>query len=271
MSPLHRSLLNAAVGATLALPGPVAAESVPTAAPDPAAANPAMTETAPASPAAEEEEPFLVPRTQYWYWSRGLGFQGLGNPVGTLTTPGRANVPGIPFPVPIPSQVPINLEASPSYAAQLAAGYQFDDARVELELLYGSSNLSTLTFGTPVNLATSVTARVSNYVATINGIYDFPTGTRFRPYVGAGLGAAYVVGSSGAVGTTGVNVIGPNNIVPAMRLRAGLEYELWPRRTIYLEPSLLVLAPFTTGSGPGAVAYDSLKAFNLILGIRFGI
>lgn len=78
------------------------------------------------------------------------------------------------------------------FSGEVAAGYQYKDARFELAVGYGALNgsggtINTTVQNTPVNF--DYDADVSgDYVSIlVNGYYDIPTGTKWRPYLGGGV------------------------------------------------------------------------------------
>lgn len=64
-------------------------------------------------------------------------------------------------------------------------GYRYGDFRVEGEVLYGRSHADHVSFP---GGGGDLSGYYDMWGATVNLLYDFSTGTRFRPYVGGGLG-----------------------------------------------------------------------------------
>ena len=79
---------------------------------------------------------------------------------------------------------------NPGYSVNLSGGYAWENGlRAEGELWHSSNEIDhvearPLQNATNGNLATSI--------AFANGLYDFHTGTMFTPYLGAGVGIAYM-------------------------------------------------------------------------------
>ncbi|MEI6426932.1 MAG: P44/Msp2 family outer membrane protein [Pseudanabaena sp. ELA607] len=101
-----------------------------------------------------------------------------------------------------------------------AVGYQFQDFRAEGELLYVKQDLD----GSSVPNV-SATGGFSTIALMANGYYDIPTGSGFKPYVGGGLGLAFVsadlglkdnAGNAGSVSASGSSF--------AYQLKAGVTY-----------------------------------------------
>lgn len=88
-----------------------------------------------------------------------------------------------------------DLEMDVEYAVGAALGYRppvgagfLANTRYEIELMYRETDFNRLSNSTiaPGGFGGSV----ESYVAMANAYYDFDTGTRWTPYIGAGLGAA---------------------------------------------------------------------------------
>ncbi|NEQ98341.1 MAG: porin family protein [Cyanothece sp. SIO2G6] len=86
--------------------------------------------------------------------------------------------------------VDISVDTDTGFGINGAVGYQFEDARAELELGFGTNTVDDVTVdGTEVD----ADGRLNNWTLAANGYYDIPTGSAFRPYVGAGVGIARLV------------------------------------------------------------------------------
>lgn len=100
-------------------------------------------------------------------------------------------------------------------------GYRFGDFRVEGEVMYGRSGADHISFS---GGGGDLSGYFDLWGATINFYYDLPTGTGFRPYVGAGLGGilleAHNITLAGFPPTHG------SNRLLAYKLMAGISYAL---------------------------------------------
>lgn len=109
-----------------------------------------------------------------WYVAADVGYVGISDGsydfIGAAVIPHRAEFDG-----------------GLTYSVQ--AGRRFDELRVEVELARRSNDADR--FGSILDI---VPARGSLDATSLmlNGVYDFPIGERFQPYVGAGIGAARV-------------------------------------------------------------------------------
>ncbi len=70
-------------------------------------------------------------------------------------------------------------------------GYDFLGPRVELETIYRSNNANTA-FAPPGAAPNPISVNTQQTAIMANGYYDFLAGSRFVPYVGAGVGIAFV-------------------------------------------------------------------------------
>ena len=123
------------------------------------------------------------------------------------------------------------------FGLRLAAGtvkpLDSNQLRAEFELGWNSnardSNGYTFRIKTPYNQ--KFATKLSVYSAMLNLYYDFNTGTKFTPYVGAGLGYAYLKNKTKVTGPAGSGAYinqgsseGDHNI--AYNISAGVSYAL---------------------------------------------
>ena len=145
------------------------------------------------------------------------------------------------------------------FSGEVAAGYQYKDARFELAVGYGSLNGSGGTVNTTVqNTAVNFDydADVSgDYVSIlVNGYYDIPTGTKWRPYLGVGLGYVNV-----SVGDTIFNtdfgqvevITGNSAGTFGYQGKLGLSYEALPKGNVFGEAAYLGTTSYKNYSGLG--------------------
>lgn len=107
------------------------------------------------------------------------------------------------------------------YAVAGQIGYGFGQIRLEGELGYRQNNLSKFTdaAGTP-----SAGGDIGGISAMANAFYDFDTGTRLTPYLGAGAGGLDV--SAGNIAAGGVGVTNASQFVFAYQGIAGASYAI---------------------------------------------
>lgn len=130
-------------------------------------------------------------RDNGWYVSIGPNLV-FGYPVdiasdGTVPITTAPLFPGGPA---IVTDIPIDisLDTDTGFGINGAAGYRFDDARVELEVAYTNNDVNGVTVN---NLAEiPLDGGIESAQVMVNGYYDIPTNSRFSPYIGGGVGVA---------------------------------------------------------------------------------
>jgi len=135
-----------------------------------------------------------------------------------------------------------------------AFGWQFSDGRLELEGGYYKSEVETIA-------DISVTG-IEYTMATLmfNGYYDFETHSDWRPYIGAGIGAANIF----------VDVPGSKDDAYAIayKLGAGLGVDVSRHMTFDLGYMLLLTSDFSLTTPDGAFV-ESIAGHTVTLGVRF--
>ncbi|GEO80288.1 OmpA family protein [Pararhodospirillum oryzae] len=152
--------------------------------------------------------------------------------------------------------VDADVETDLGYAAGGTAGYAFGGGpRVELEATWRRNNIDNIG---PL----SNDGDLSSVALMVNALYDIPTGTKFYPYVGAGIGwvigmmdSDIADGTSGAFGYQGI---------------AGVGYNITDNVGMTLDYRFLG----TTGMKFDAVAdrdsdYDNYLNHTVMLGLRY--
>ncbi|MEB3173587.1 MAG: P44/Msp2 family outer membrane protein, partial [Cyanobacteriota bacterium] len=161
------------------------------------------------------------------------------------------------------------------FAGEIAGGYQFRDFRVELGIGYGGLNggggtvSGTDPLGQPVSVPYSADVSGDYVSVLVNAYYDIPTGTKLRPYIGAGIG--YVNVSFGdvsfATDAGQVEVVtGNSGGAFGYQGKLGLSYEAIPKGNIFGE---VVYLGSTNPSGTSG-SYSALGVWRLALGWRQG-
>ncbi|MGK7889959.1 MAG: outer membrane protein [Leptolyngbyaceae cyanobacterium] len=120
--------------------------------------------------------------------------------------------------------VDISVDTDTGFGINSALGYQFDDARAELELGFGTNPVDDVTVaGTEVDSD----GRLNNWTIAANGYYDIPTGSALRPYVGAGVGVAWLVADDVSVDlpVAGEADLDDSGVSFIFQAQAGLAYD----------------------------------------------
>jgi len=99
-----------------------------------------------------------------------------------------------------------------------------------------------------------------------NGYYDFQTGTRFVPYVGAGIGFADVTMSG--VSINGVPATNDSDLAFAYQGMAGVGYQLTDNGTIYTGYRYFAVDDPTFDDTTGEKFHSELATHNLEVGYR---
>jgi opacity protein-like surface antigen len=196
-----------------------------------------------------------------WYGGLGIGYS---SP--SLSSSTQINILGIP------ATVNTNLTGDSSLGYNGFVGYKMKGGfRGEGELFYTNSRITGASasgtgFGlnTP-SVSVGANGSVSNLAVMLNGYYDFGTGSKFTPYVGAGIGYGSTNVTSNATVTIAGNTIPvlPNNPSSsgfAYQVKAGVGYALTERNDLYLQYRYL-----NTGGGVNA----SLNSFELGTKLNF--
>ena len=115
-----------------------------------------------------------LPASNYWYVSGSLG----------IASPSNVKVRNA-F-----DQDNLGLDSTAQWSS-IAGGYQLKNYRTELELNYSSFRINK---GTVNTQSFPSDGNVSTTSVLVNGYYDIPTGSKFRPYIGAGIGVGIING-----------------------------------------------------------------------------
>jgi len=120
-----------------------------------------------------------------------------------------------------------------AFSFNAAFGYQFQLFRAELEVGNQFLSAKNLDYDLNTRLPRTVTPTGNMSATTIllNSYFDIPTGSKFRPYVGGGLGLGVITGKI-------ENFFGGyslNGTAFAYQLKTGLQYEIARKANIFGE------------------------------------
>ncbi|NJN29142.1 MAG: outer membrane beta-barrel protein [Synechococcales cyanobacterium RM1_1_8] len=148
--------------------------------------------------------------------------------------PGFGLPPIVVAPIPV-EPIDISVKTDTGFAISGALGYQFRDARAELELSYNRNNVSGVDTDGFGNLA-NASGRFDVWSLSANGYYDIPTGTAFRPYIGGGVGIARLTADDVNVGVPalGTASLDGSGISAIFQAKAGLAYDISPNASVFL-------------------------------------
>jgi opacity protein-like surface antigen len=138
---------------------------------------------------------------------------------------------------------------SPKWGEGIGAGlgYRYADFRIEGEIMYGRNDADRVSFS---GGGGDLSGYFDMWGATANLYYDIPTGVRFRPYVGAGLGG--VILEAHDVALAGFSPTRGKNTLFTYRLMAGVSYGLTDAWRLILGYRLLGMGgqDYETGGVP---------------------
>ena len=123
------------------------------------------------------------------------------------------------------------------WTADVAVGHQFDDNfRAEAELLYSDADHK------------NSDGKIKVLAGLANAYYDFNTGTKFRPYIGAGVGIGQVKLDDGPVDDDDTGF--------AYQLMTGVSYPINDKLSAQVGYRYLGVTEVEVGSGPRAIQGD---------------
>ncbi len=179
----------------------------------------------------------------------------------------------------ITSNIVIESQFDPGFVIDAAVGYEHPSGlRGELALGYRLHDVDTLTItndggvgvflgvGSLNGLGATADGDVQTISIMANGFYDFDFDSKFKPFVGAGLGAAFI-GADVSVG--GVNIVDDNDEVFAYQGMLGISYAFSGEVTASLLYSYFATTDpeFTDAAGG---SFDSeYSSHNVMVGLRF--
>lgn len=149
------------------------------------------------------------------------------------------------------------VDAGTGYAVGGALGFRYDNGfRTELEYRYQSSDLDEVRFNAPTAPTVAPDASLAAHFLMTNVIYEFRNSSRLTPYIGGGVGAAWVTSWTGPGDATG------RDLTYAYQGRAGLAFALnettrLGAEYVYVRTGELTYGPESfTPTGPGGPKID---------------
>lgn len=136
-----------------------------------------------------------------------------------------APVFGVPVPPIEVAPIEISVDTNTGFGINGAIGYQFEDARVELDAGYSQNTVDGVTING--GDAVPLDGRFEVWSLSANGYYDIPTNSPWRPYVGVGAGIANLSAQNVEVNIPVVGQAGLNDsgISPIFQAQAGVAYD----------------------------------------------
>jgi opacity protein-like surface antigen len=183
------------------------------------------------------------PESDYWYLSGSLGAS-FPNDV-TLAQDGDS----------------LSIGRDTAFQGNIAAGYQWKQARAELELGHGSYGINSINF---LDESIPASGSVDATTLMVNGYWDIPTGSKWRPYLGAGIGVGFVNAKS----ENDEELV--NGTALALQGKAGVQYEVTKKGNAFLEVKYQNIGGFSSDSDFGSIDVDSSNSFGVGIGYRQG-
>src|SRR5216683_1236159 len=169
--------------------------------------------------------------------------------------------------------------AKAGYAYRAAVGvYRAPQVRVEGEVGYRRAGLDKLSLNNdgglgaaagaaPLSGSVAASGHVTAISAMLNAFYDYDTGSAWRPYIDAGIGAARL--SMKNVAAAGVPVVNAFDSVFAYQLGLGIGYEVTKSLTLALDYRYFTTLDPTFRDAAGNSFNSEFTSHNLSLGIRY--
>jgi opacity protein-like surface antigen len=159
---------------------------------------------------------------------------------------------------------------NPGYDVTGAVGKELGHGfRAEGELGYHHIDMDHATVYSPGALGVSsghAGGDASAFSVMGNGYYDFDTGTRWKPYLGGGLGFANV--NFSGIGINGRPVTDDNDLAFAYQAMAGVGYQLTPRGTLFAGYRYFAVDDPTFDDASGGKLHSEFATHNVELGYR---
>ena len=166
------------------------------------------------------------------------------------------------------SPLRIDTEYNTGFNIGGAYGYNFGLMRVEGEITYRQNDVDTVR---ALGFSSGAGGDVGALSFMGNGYIDLPTGTSFQPYVGGGIGFAYL--SFNDVGFTLAGIppftIDDSDFVFAYQLGGGLAYGLGPFMALDLGYRYFATSD-PTFRDAGVRVDSEYRTHNISLGLRIG-
>ena len=147
-----------------------------------------------------------------------------------------------------------------------AFGRSFGNFRAEGELAYNTNDVSALSV--PGVGGVTASGDISTFAFMVNGYYDFSTNSKWKPYIGGGIGGANV--SINNLSAVGILLADDDTTVLAYQAKVGVAYEF----TKALDGTLgyryfgTERGDFVDSSG-AAFSADGIQAHIIELGVRY--
>ena len=162
---------------------------------------------------------------------------------------------GASFPIDsIDTDIVPTAQLDPGIFTTVALGRSFARARVEGELVYNTNDIPSVSVQGGGHVSAS--GDVSTLALMVNGYYDFSTNSKWKPYIGGGIGGGNV--SVNGLSFQGMPAVDDDEPVFAFQFKAGVAYEFTQAldatlgyrhfRALDLDEGTYVSIPYDLGS-----------------------
>ncbi|MEO0869433.1 MAG: P44/Msp2 family outer membrane protein [Cyanobacteria bacterium J06642_11] len=172
-----------------------------------------------------------------WYVSLGPSLV-FGYPVdiesdGDVTITTAPIFPGAPA---LTTDIPIDIsfDTDTRFGINGAAGYRFDDARIEFEVAYTNNSVGSVTVNDLAEIP--IDGNIESAQFMVNGYYDIPTNSRFSPYIGGGVGVATLNANDVETNIPGIGdlALDDSGASFVFQVKAGVGYEINDQASAFL-------------------------------------
>ncbi|RJF87322.1 OmpA family protein [Oleomonas cavernae] len=155
------------------------------------------------------------------------------------------------------------LSTDNGWAAGGAMGYDFGRPRVEAEVTYRRNEADEISSG---GATVDVDGNLSSLAVMINALYDFENSSRFTPYIGAGIGAAWVYAND--IGVPGARV-DDDDVVFAYQGIAGVKVAVTGGLSLFVDYRYFAtLDPEFDAPGGGTIESE-YATHNIMAGLTY--
>jgi OOP family OmpA-OmpF porin len=157
--------------------------------------------------------------------------------------------------------------------------YRTPQVRTEAEIAYRSAKFSKLSFAGDAGLGAAAGAaslsgvsasaggRFTAISAMLNAYYDYDTGSAWRPYIDAGIGAARLTARK--VTAAGVPVVDAKDMVFAYQFGIGIGYEVTKSITLAADYRYFTTLDPTFKDAAGTSFNSEFTSHSVSLGVRY--
>jgi opacity protein-like surface antigen len=206
----------------------------------------------------DPSQSYRLPVNNYWYVS---GSSGLFSSQGDIPIKVTRNITG---------QVPGDLSLVSPFRFNVAGGYQWKLFRTELELGYTSTVINGIKYKVN-NSSQPLEGNIDRVTVLLNGYYDVFTGSRLRPYLGAGVGVGFNGGNIKQPQSGDSFTVSGTSL--SYQLKLGVQYEIAKKRSVFVDVKYLNVGGYNSKPNVNDVSdieLGSANSYGLSIGYKQG-